>query len=385
MTLCLLMLLVCGYAFGSNKPGLAAYPAAEMYLNASVVGYDQVVVAQYVPVWAPVGVNPHVRYYYLPAAEVYYDAYAGQYIYYDGFGWVYGSYLPPVYSSIDLYTTPIIFLNVGVVRPWIRHDYYVEHYHYYMPRGWGFYGSGHPWRCFDENRGHPYPKYAHRPSTPFRGVGNVPIGHGSKGMIGGPGKPTNPGHSGWKGGSAGNSGWKGGSSGKMEGGRSGMPPQNGKGMSPSKGGGSGKNGSGQDGRRMMPGQSKPPQNPGLKGGQNQPGQLKPSQGGPGGKGGEMRPGTYRQPQQGSPSLKGGQNQPGELKPSQGGPSYKGGSMGSGPSKGPQQGGPSYKGGNMGPGPSRPPQQMGPSPGSSRPTQQGNPGLKGGQGGGGKHR
>jgi hypothetical protein len=358
VTLLLLMLLMCAYAFGRNNQNIAAYSADEMYLNASEVSYDQVVVARYVPVWAPVGVNPHVRYYYLPAAEVYYDAFTGQYIYYDGWGWVYGAYLPPVYSSIDLYTTPIIFLSIGVSRPWNRHAYYVEHYHYYMPSGWGFYGHGHPWRAFDENRGKPYPKYAHRPSTPIRGIGNAPIGPGPKGgTIGQPGNPRNAGN-------PGNSGWKGAPSSKpnkMEGGRVGTPAQNGKGMTPSKGGGGWNNGSGQEGKRMAPGQSKPPQNPNLKGGQqNAPGKLKLSQGAPSNKGGQG-PGIYnRPPQQGAPSMKG----PGPSK-----------SMNPGPSRSPQQGAPSMKG----PGPSK---SM--NPGPSRSPQQGNPGVKGGQGGG-KHR
>lgn len=121
--------------------------------------------AQYLPEWAPAGTNREVRYYYLPAAEVYYDAYVGQFVYYNGVQWVYSLSLPSAYAHIELSTTPIVFLSIGVMRPWIRHTHYVSHYPHRIPPGWakhGKHGHGHHWHYYDENRTHRFATDVHR-------------------------------------------------------------------------------------------------------------------------------------------------------------------------------------------------------------------------------
>ncbi|OIP01624.1 MAG: hypothetical protein AUJ98_03795 [Bacteroidetes bacterium CG2_30_33_31] len=54
------------------------------------------------PQWGPVGYT-HVRYYYLPDVESYYDVQSSQFIYYQGGVWVHRSYLPARYRNYDLY------------------------------------------------------------------------------------------------------------------------------------------------------------------------------------------------------------------------------------------------------------------------------------------
>jgi hypothetical protein len=170
VTLCLVLIFILAYAFGCKKE-VEAIPAEEMYPEAAE--------AKYIPEWVPEGANPEVRYYYLPAAEVYYDTYVGQYVYFKGGKWIYGAHLPRVHASLDLYTTPVIFLSIGVVHPWLRHNFYVTHYHHkHMPKGWGVYGHGHPSRYFDENGKHPYPKNGFYP-------GGGPKKHGEPYPMGG--------------------------------------------------------------------------------------------------------------------------------------------------------------------------------------------------------
>lgn len=105
--------------------------------------------AQSIPEWAPEDANPQVRYYYLPTAEVYYDTYIGQYVYNNGTEWVYTVSLPRVYASIDLYTAPLVFLNIGVFQPWRFHTHYVGKYHYYKQPGWHSHFH-HARLCYDK-------------------------------------------------------------------------------------------------------------------------------------------------------------------------------------------------------------------------------------------
>lgn len=115
-------------------------PATEVYSDAAE--------ARSIPDWVPAETNPQVRYYFIPEIDVYYDAYVGEYVYWNGSIWVYSATLPYAYADFDLYNAHIVFLSVGVTRPWVRNAFYVHYYpvHYFHGR------HGHRWRCYDENR-----------------------------------------------------------------------------------------------------------------------------------------------------------------------------------------------------------------------------------------
>ncbi|NDP21585.1 MAG: hypothetical protein GZ091_10980 [Paludibacter sp.] len=53
------------------------------------------------PSWGPSGYD-HVRYYYLPDVEAYYDVHSSKFIYISGDRWVRSSYLPRQYKHYDL-------------------------------------------------------------------------------------------------------------------------------------------------------------------------------------------------------------------------------------------------------------------------------------------
>jgi hypothetical protein len=108
------------------------------------------------PVWAP-PYGSEARYYYMPDMEVYYDAYTGNFVFWDGFGWTSARSLPPAYRNYDLYDANIILLDTRVNAPWLYHNHYITRY----PKG---YYSGprtnpqtnqpsrnYPSRVFDEN------------------------------------------------------------------------------------------------------------------------------------------------------------------------------------------------------------------------------------------
>jgi hypothetical protein len=54
------------------------------------------------PLWGPAGYT-HVRYYYLPDVEAYYDIQTSMFIYYGGGAWVHRANLPSRYRGYDLY------------------------------------------------------------------------------------------------------------------------------------------------------------------------------------------------------------------------------------------------------------------------------------------
>lgn len=129
------------------------------------------------PVWVPAGTNPEIRYYYLPQAEVYYDAFTAQFIYYDGFIWVSGPVLPRSYAYVELSVTPVILLSLGVHRPWLRHTYYVTHYHrHFYPPGWSRKAGHGKWKCYDENNNGFYTSSHHWVKGPSRGHALHPSG-----------------------------------------------------------------------------------------------------------------------------------------------------------------------------------------------------------------
>src|SRR5436305_11413603 len=80
------------------------------------------------PLWGPTGYD-YVQYYYIPDIDAYYDVANQDYVYYDDGRWVTSAYLPPAYANFDLYRAHKVVINSP--SPWLRHDYYRDHYAYY--------------------------------------------------------------------------------------------------------------------------------------------------------------------------------------------------------------------------------------------------------------
>ena len=107
--------------------------------------------AEVIPAWVPSNTNPDIRFYFIPEIGIYYDAFVGDYVYWNGSFWVYSAVLPVAYIHFDLYDANIVFLSVGVVSPWYYHSYYVAQYPVYDFVGYDYYISHHGWRFYDEN------------------------------------------------------------------------------------------------------------------------------------------------------------------------------------------------------------------------------------------
>lgn len=76
------------------------------------------------PQWGPVGFT-EVRYYYLPAIEVYYDIQTSMYIYYSRGAWVHRHDLPRRYRNYDLYHGyKVVMHDYGGDTPYV---YFKEH------------------------------------------------------------------------------------------------------------------------------------------------------------------------------------------------------------------------------------------------------------------
>lgn len=76
------------------------------------------------PMWGPVGYD-YVEYYYLPEPGVYYYVPTGEFIYWNGFEWVFVYTLPPRYH-VNLYNTYKVVINEP--RPYLHNDIYVKRY-----------------------------------------------------------------------------------------------------------------------------------------------------------------------------------------------------------------------------------------------------------------
>jgi hypothetical protein len=126
------------------------------------VPVQTVVVTPVIPVWAPpyIYVN-EVHYYYFPDYMVYYDVFAQNYYYFDGYSWIHVITLPsiPIYSAFNPYSAYIVVMNRTTYQPWIRHDYYEQQYpsgYYntmYAPRQ--TLGANTVLRAYDENQSRP--------------------------------------------------------------------------------------------------------------------------------------------------------------------------------------------------------------------------------------
>ena len=122
------------------------------------------------PEWAPPYASG-ARYYYMPDMEVYYDAYTGNFVFWDGFDWALAPSLPSAYRYHDLYNANIILLDTRVNDPWLYHNHYITRYpkgYYHGPRtnpGTNTPSGNYPSRVHDENE-----NKADLPSNP-RGIG----------------------------------------------------------------------------------------------------------------------------------------------------------------------------------------------------------------------
>lgn len=107
------------------------------------VGYFNPVRAQHVYVQANIGVQPlwgpagydYVEYYYLPELDVFYYVPGQEFVYWNGFTWVFTPVLPAWYGRYDLYTTYKVVINTP--RPYLHHTVYVNRYsayRYHPPR-----------------------------------------------------------------------------------------------------------------------------------------------------------------------------------------------------------------------------------------------------------
>src|SRR5258705_4158614 len=92
------------------------------------------------PYWAPPYDHAEqIHYYYLPDLETYYDMWTSEFVYLDAGHWIFSPFLPPMYSSYDLRSAPVVILDYRVREPWNYHELYTSHYpRYYfqsIPQG----------------------------------------------------------------------------------------------------------------------------------------------------------------------------------------------------------------------------------------------------------
>lgn len=121
-----------------------------------------VIIQPVIPVWAPPYTYvTEVHYYYFPDYRVYYNVYAHQYVYFNGFNWLHVAVLPglPLYHGFDPYQSHLVVLDRYTNDPWARHSYYEQQYptgYYntrYAPRQ--SLSSGTMLRAYDENQQKP--------------------------------------------------------------------------------------------------------------------------------------------------------------------------------------------------------------------------------------
>ena len=83
------------------------------------------------PLWGPVGYD-YVDYYYLPDLDVYYDVPRRMFVYFNAGRWMFAASLPARYGRYDLYHSYKVVVNDR--DPWLRNDYYRDHYRGYRGR-----------------------------------------------------------------------------------------------------------------------------------------------------------------------------------------------------------------------------------------------------------
>lgn len=149
-------------ATSQPKPVVYTTRPAEEPIYASTIPGPPVQPVVIVPVWAPpyTYVN-EVHYYYFPDYSIYYDVFAQNYWYFDGFSWVHVISVPtiPVFVGFNPYTSYIVIMNRAVCNPWMNH----EHFEHEYPRGYyntmytprHALGSNTVLRAYDENQNRP--------------------------------------------------------------------------------------------------------------------------------------------------------------------------------------------------------------------------------------
>jgi hypothetical protein len=103
------------------------------------------------PVWGPPGYD-YVNYYYLPDYDVYYDVPRGRFVYFDLGRWNFGPALPPRYGRYDLYHSYKVVINDR--DPWLRHNYYHNHYVGFRGRSQSVIRDSHDERYFKGRERH---------------------------------------------------------------------------------------------------------------------------------------------------------------------------------------------------------------------------------------
>jgi hypothetical protein len=143
----LFLLLVSSFVWvgGCNDKKAQEIPADEISTDLQQ--------APFVPFWVPVHTNPAIRFYFIPEMGIYYDAFLGDYVYWNGSYWVYSPVLPHGHFYFDLFDANIVFLSIGINYPWHRHHFYVNHYPIYFFVGNNFKHAKHGWRFYNENGG----------------------------------------------------------------------------------------------------------------------------------------------------------------------------------------------------------------------------------------
>lgn len=97
------------------------------------------------PAWGPRGYD-HVRYYYLPDVEAYYDVNTAMFIYISGNHWIRRSYLPSRYHNYNLYRgRKVVMNNYHGNSPYYNHKVYKAKY--------GHGNQGAPQRMNNRNNG----------------------------------------------------------------------------------------------------------------------------------------------------------------------------------------------------------------------------------------
>ncbi len=85
---------------------------------------------------APAPVYDDADYYYLPDVEAYYSVSRHCYYYNDGNNWVSAAYLPGAYRDFDLASARRF--EVHEARPYMRNDYYRQHFGGVEHRDWNY-------------------------------------------------------------------------------------------------------------------------------------------------------------------------------------------------------------------------------------------------------
>jgi len=119
-----------------------AYVAEEPEANATII----------VPAWAPPYEDiHHVRYYYMPDIEVFYDVWNQEFVYLQDGNWTFVSSIPQTYAGFDLYNSFVVVLDAHVYEPWMHFHYYVSHYPRYYYYSYYNITDTHELRGFNEN------------------------------------------------------------------------------------------------------------------------------------------------------------------------------------------------------------------------------------------